>query len=361
VNQEQLRLRIRALVGPMTGRIESAADDIGAASTERAWQQAALDWKIEAVPALREALFQPGPSVALMDAWVLLYQMSDYFERGPGKNSLGPFNAQAVAACRSMEEDLTRVAAAATVSGDVSKARAFAKRWAGEHPITTTIAAREPVLSVAFSVELGDTLTAGESAAEIVVTLDDLTRKLDLYGGQLPRQARWEVDRQRHELIDELSARQAVPLAERTVTSAERITAAVDRLAPAIEGAAHTAERTPDIIAAEHRAASEVIAAELTRAIEFAQRERLSAQQYLTAERKATVDDLRQVISVEQHALGAEVYQLSDRMVDHAMDRLERLVWTVLAIFLVGMFAGLVLIRVLFFKFTRPGGEPRPA
>ncbi len=89
VNREQLRLRVRSLVGPMTGRMESAADEIAASTASQTVRLAALEWKIEAVPAMRDSLFQPDPYVALVDAWVLLYQMSDYFERGPGKTRLG--------------------------------------------------------------------------------------------------------------------------------------------------------------------------------------------------------------------------------------------------------------------------------
>jgi hypothetical protein len=42
VNREQLRLRMRALIGPMSGRIESTSNEIAAASTEPAVSQAAL-------------------------------------------------------------------------------------------------------------------------------------------------------------------------------------------------------------------------------------------------------------------------------------------------------------------------------
>ena len=89
VNREQLRLRVRSLVGPMTGRMESAADEIVASTTSPTVRLAALEWKIDAVPAMRDSLFQPDPYVALVDAWVLLYQMGDYFESGPGKTSSG--------------------------------------------------------------------------------------------------------------------------------------------------------------------------------------------------------------------------------------------------------------------------------
>ena len=67
----QIRLRMRALVGPLCGEIEQAADRIAAGTTNRTVQRAALEWKIEAVPAMRGALFQPDPLTALVDVWAV--------------------------------------------------------------------------------------------------------------------------------------------------------------------------------------------------------------------------------------------------------------------------------------------------
>src|SRR5262249_39309164 len=130
VTPNQLRLRMRSLVGPMCGELEQAADQIIAGTTNDAVKQAALRWKIEGVPAVREALFEPDPFTAVMDTWVLFNQMADYFERGPGKDALGASAVIAVAACRHMEDDFTRVVGSLTISGDVSQVRAFAKQWA---------------------------------------------------------------------------------------------------------------------------------------------------------------------------------------------------------------------------------------
>src|SRR4029079_265040 len=103
MTQNQLRLRMRGLVGPMCGEIEQAADRIMASTTNRVVQRAALVWKIEAVPELREALFQPDPLTAAIDTWVLCCPMADYFDTGPGKAALGDFSPAAVATCRKME------------------------------------------------------------------------------------------------------------------------------------------------------------------------------------------------------------------------------------------------------------------
>jgi hypothetical protein len=73
VTQSQVRLRMRAMVDPICGEIEQTADAIIAGTTDRAVQRAALRWKIEGVPALREALFQSDPFTAVSDTWVLFY------------------------------------------------------------------------------------------------------------------------------------------------------------------------------------------------------------------------------------------------------------------------------------------------
>ena len=79
VTQNLVRLRMRAMVDPMCGAIEQAADTIIAGITDGAVQQAALRWKMEGVPVVRKALFQSDPFPAMLAIWALLYQMADYF------------------------------------------------------------------------------------------------------------------------------------------------------------------------------------------------------------------------------------------------------------------------------------------
>src|SRR5262249_17964592 len=131
--------------------------------------------------------------------WVLINQMADYFEKGRGQEALGPASAQAATTCRHMEEEFTQVAASATMPGDVSKARAFARQWAAEHPVRAAIADRESTLSRAFA----DAFSTGEAVVEMITTLDDLNRKLEIYNDQLFRQARWETERFKFALLSE--------------------------------------------------------------------------------------------------------------------------------------------------------------
>ena len=284
-NANQVRLRMRSLVGPMCGEIEQAADQIAAGTTDPAVRRAALRWKIEAVPTLSAALFQPEPLTAVLDAWVLFNQMADFFETGAGRQQLGDSAPVAVETCRRLEQEIADVFAAMTVSGDVSKVRAFAKSWAADHPIRYSIPDREMALGRALEREVPGSWSTGEAVAEITTSVDDLNRKLDVYSDHLFRQVRWEGEL----LGGDLGLADVPPLAERAVQSVETVAAALDRLAPSFERVAAVAEGAPALLASERKAAFDGLGSELTRTIAFLQQERIVALRQVTAERIAAI------------------------------------------------------------------------
>jgi hypothetical protein len=106
--------------------------------------------------------------------------MRDFFQNGHGHAALGRFAGEAVATCQRIEETIYRIAGSATHSGDVSKARAVARRWAREHPVGQAISGRESTLSGGFGRHFGESLSFGQAATEVTTTLDDLSRKLDV-------------------------------------------------------------------------------------------------------------------------------------------------------------------------------------
>ena len=118
---------MRSLVEPFTGEIEHSADEIAAGTSDISVKRAAIRWKIEGVPALRTALFQPNPFTSVLDTWVLMYQMANYFESGPGRTDLGPAATHAVDTCLRMEDELNGIVATFVVSHDVTKVRVAAK------------------------------------------------------------------------------------------------------------------------------------------------------------------------------------------------------------------------------------------
>lgn len=151
-------------------------------------------WKIEAVPALREALYQPNPYTALSDSWVLSHQMIDYFQTGRGREALGSAAGIAATAFERIRQELEAVAASATSSKDVRDTNRILKQWAVDHPIGRSIAERESTLSRSFERGGSDVLSAREVAGSLNVTLDDLNLQIEVYSRQLLQQSRWQAE-----------------------------------------------------------------------------------------------------------------------------------------------------------------------
>jgi len=349
VNVNQARLKMRSLVGPLSGEIEHTADQIAAGTADPDVRRAAIRWKIEAVPTLTAALFQPEAFTALLDTWVFFNQMADFFETGAGRNQLGDAAPVAVATSRRLEQEVAEVAATMTVAGDVSRLRAFAKQWAADHPIRYAITDRPTALARALEREVPESWSTGEAAAEFTTSVDDLNRKIDVYGGQLFRQARWEA-----ELFgSDLRLTDLPPLTERAVLSAERATATLDRIAPDIERAVTVAENTPALVVSERKAAIDAVSQDLTRTIAFLQQERIAALQQVTAERIAAISAISQTVTDERKALHQDIKRNGLELVDHAVWRLAQLTAATLIVLGAATVAILVLVRRLFFSLPR--------
>jgi len=140
VDAEQLRLKMRSLVDPLCGIVEQAADTILENASNQTIRREALIWKIEAVPSLREALYQPNPYTALADSWILSYQMIDYFESGRGQNALGTAAGIALTASQRLEHELAETAGSVLNPPSASRMQSAVQAWASEHPILHSVA-----------------------------------------------------------------------------------------------------------------------------------------------------------------------------------------------------------------------------
>lgn len=323
---QQVRLRIRALIEPMSAAIVESADHIRAGTADPAIQREALVWKIEAVPALREALFRPNPFVAISDAWVLLFQMTDYFQSGPGGEALGEAAPIAASTCQALEKELQTVAASLTYSGNVDDVREFTRELAARYPIRTTIAGRESTLSRVTERELVENFTTQEVVGHMVVTLDDLSRRMGVYSAQLFEQARWQAELFALDMAGDYNLEKAMPLAEETVRATTNALESLNRLMPRIEAALTTATEAPELVTQERTAAIDAARQEISRTIEFVHQERIEALEFISREREATVKALNESIDAEREAVLKETEQVVLRVVDHTIDRMVRLV-----------------------------------
>ena len=378
VTPNQIRLRMRSLVEPFSGEIEQSADAIVAGTSDRSVKRAAILWKIEGVPTIRGTLFQPDPFTAVFDTWVFTYQMANYFESGPGRTALGSAAPIAAATSLKLESEVAEVATTFTISKDISKVRATAKKWAQDHPIHYAIRDRETALSRVTEQEAGVAWEAGEVVAEMAATADDLHREIQIYSSQLFRQARWET-----ELLKlDLPTDQVLPLAERAVRSSERAATTLDQLTPTLTTAATaattaataaskaadaasdaTSKLPPNIstlVATERAAAVDAITQDLRQTLTFLQSERLAAMKQVSEERVAALEtiteerisvmkDVREIATDERLALSKDIEVSTMKAVDHAAWLVAEIVAGALVSVFVAAVLLLFVIRRLFF------------
>lgn len=184
-------------------------------------------------------------------------------------------------ACGEIEQTADQI----IVSGDVTKGRAFAKKWAREHPIHHSISDRESTLSRVLERDSSGSISTGQAVAT------------------------------------------------------------VDRLTPALDRALGVLETAPKLIASEREAAIKAVQDEMTRTIKFVQEERVAALDRLTTERLAAVKDLQVTVVAERKALTQDLEQISLKVVDHAFWRAAQLLAAVLVLLAIGLVLAVIVFK----------------
>lgn len=346
----ELRITVRSLARPFGGQIEEAADAIAGSSDDPSVRRLALEWKIDAIPAMYEALFQRDPLAAVLDAAMLLEQMRDFF----GATVAGRLDEAQRAIARGVVAEMREQLEALMVHAGsnpegIAKGWTLIERWAAQDPVTGTFASRRTTAGrlAEFTARTGTGALAG--VAGLGEELDDFSARIDVYAAHLPKQARWQAELL---LLDSLGERGPVAA---TIRSLEPFSVEVDALPSSLES-------LPDDVAA-------MVAAERAQLQAWVRAERLDTQRFVQAERVAVLA----AVAVEREHLMADVareravvlagvsaereaalaglgdvvrgsmVEARSELIDHAALRLAQL----LAAFgLVGFLAALVLIRV---------------
>jgi len=194
IEARQARAAIYELTNRLAGEIEQSSDEIRDVADDSRARRAALEWKVDAVPALQRAAFQPEPVLAFTDMWVFVAQMQDLFESDRGRDWLGPHAATAAATAHRLEELL--IDFAISIGGDpiANGGAELVHEFARANPIRSSISARPSA-----AVELADRLRTGRigtfaAVGSLVEGFADLSDRLTIYGDQLPRQVRWQAE-----------------------------------------------------------------------------------------------------------------------------------------------------------------------
>ena len=309
----ELRVRVRALVGPYVGALEAAADEAAVRCPDPIVRQNALAWKIQAVPLAQDALLQADPLVALVDGWAYAVQLRNLLGGEAGADALGACTAAAASSMRRLAE-AARAIAVEVAGRDVTRADRLVERWAYEHPLRALLAPRATVAAALATATTRKELGALAAVGTIVETLDDLTTRIAAYRETILKEARW---------TGELAVAQAgaSDLAARAAEDAARLALAADRMGALVE-------RIPALLEREREAAVAAVRGERVAVLADLDRQRTET---LRAMRSETETVFGRMDGLSRGAID-EASARAERIVDRAFLRTAELVLGLAAI-----------------------------
>jgi hypothetical protein len=282
VSASELRVEVRSLADRFSGLMEEAGEVVLRSQTEPERRRNALMWLTNGIPAMQQALFQPDPVAALLDAWFLIAQIRGYFEsRRPTIPS--DVYGLGIKALDEMEADLRIIIENSGPEVSYQRGRELVYGRAAEYPIDHTFASRRAstVFLSTFTAQTGG--GALKSIGSITETVEDLVARIDLNAEYIPKLARWQA---MIFMID--GGYDTTAKSIESLQYIELVAAEVERLAPLVES-------LPDLVADERLAVLEALDASLTRTLAFVDQQRTTLMgDDVRAEREAVLATIRE-------------------------------------------------------------------
>ncbi len=275
----ELRLKTQHAVNPLSAIIETYADRIIAESSDPEIRRYALLWKINGIPTVHKAAFQPDSFLSLLDLWVLSIQMQMFFEEGAGRAALGDWHTLALDGTEIMVALVDTLAREASADGDIEAGKAEITSWCRNHPIESFYFIRKSITVVLASFLDQQALGTFEIVEAVAVGVADLSVQMSAYADYLPKQARWQTEL----LLEDLVVSEKV---DQALAEFIRISGDIDRLTT-------LAETAPKVAAAERAIVLKALARDLDRALVALDTQRVATLGALEGERIAVMDDVK--------------------------------------------------------------------
>lgn len=326
----ELRIRMQELSVLCAGIIEKAGDEIIARTNDPAIKRKALLWKMNSIPALYKAFYNPKPLIAMLDSWALSLQMKQFFNSEAGRKAFGKWHVYGRNAAILIEAKMVQLAKLMSPTGDISLPENFIQSWSDDHPIQIPFFERESMVPILSSGAAEKALSAFQAAAKLPYQLDDITNRLTVYGDYLPKQARWQAEL----LLSDLGVHEKIDTLMAELTTATQV----------LQQVGEVVEKSPDFITDERSAVLEVFRNERLETLSAVNKQRIETLDainhqrietldYLARERAAIIDALEnerkivlEVLKSERHAVLTEVESMGNRIVQDGIKELDKLI-----------------------------------
>lgn len=190
---EQLRLKVNNFILVFSGKVENGADQIiNNSGGNRQFMDRALGWKANAIPMSHIAGFQFDPLFGLLDLWAFSSQMSDFFERGAGRDLFGSQQGVAIQTSKDIEGEITAFVESLGPSFNMELAKKFVSDWVKINPIDSLLFIRQSTNTSLAKWLLEGDKGIGDVLGGMDERLTDMTNRMNIFTQQMPKIGRWQ-------------------------------------------------------------------------------------------------------------------------------------------------------------------------
>lgn len=231
---------------------EGAADQIIALTEDEAIRNAAMRWKMQAIPVCHLTCFRNNPLAGLIDTWLLCAQLRSYFSKGAGRELFGEHQAIAVETAESLLSNITTSARIVMPPAGFSNIEKLVEEALADHPIRQSISSRVTPLDdfAQFSRRSRGALAAIE---DVEYQLQHFARRTQIFAEHLPKQVRWQAELLTTEIVRK--------------TRAVALVTELDDLEQAVKRLSAEASEIRELVSRERSRVEEAIARERTTAL----------------------------------------------------------------------------------------------
>jgi hypothetical protein len=322
------------------GRVEQAAGEIHAETSDPAVRRAAIEWNLYAPAEMMRSCFNTDPLVGLVSATSFVKEMRAFFETGNGKDVFGPHQDIAVATSGRLETDLAEMVGKIWPTGDVDKLVRVSDEWSAAHPIQDTRFVRD-TFSPAMAKTVGGEVAGGLAAAgSINEQMASLTHRANIMTAYLPRQVHWQAA-----LIMEDSKALIAEATDSTLVAVRGEMFA--HLDPVFTFADQQRALIVQDLARERAAVLTAIADERSKVLSSLVQERTQVLATIAEQRDATMRDLNELTLLTLDKVASQ----SSGAVDSAVDRMFLRTMQLLALPLIFV-AGVIVVAMFWIHRT---------
>ena len=317
--------------------IAGKASDIARAAPDTRTRELALLWKLRSATAIQALVLEPDPRLALINTWIAVVQHRQYFTQGQGKDSFGEQTAQAAETAYKIEEQFEEIVRSQVSPEVFTDAEANIEKLALERPIALASGSErlhvgnisqsrqkegiEDILSLPLAPLTGlqGVCTTGDALDRIGIVLGVITEIVE----DMPQHIRWQLEA----LVLELeSGRSMEELRAALLRADEHVAALKDETQRVVD----VVEKLPDEVDRQRKETLDKLSAERTAMI-------ASANDVITTQTNLILEEVDKKLQINFNRFGIERQAtLGDAearlnvVVDHIFWRLVQLVCLIL-------------------------------